>query len=92
MITNLVTKVKIETFNLQLKCHYNKTVIDYDFGSHKAVYTLKNPIMAGHLDTLTSIRPVQRQSQQFSFLISKYSYLPSLSRAFSLCIKKLMTP
>ena len=47
MITNLVTKVKIETLNSQLKCHYNKTVIDYNFGSHKDVYTLKSIIHLG---------------------------------------------
>ena len=47
MFTNLVTKVKIETFKSQLKCHYNKTVIDYNFGSQKDEYTLKSAIYLG---------------------------------------------
>ena len=52
MITNLVTKVKIETLNSQLKCHYNKTVIDYNFGSQKDEYTLKSDI---HLSLAASV-------------------------------------
>ena len=43
---NLVTKVKAEKFHSQLKSHtYNKTIIEFNFGRHKDLSTLKSDIL-----------------------------------------------
>ena len=46
-IKNLLTKAKVEHFHLQLESHVRKTVIDFNFGRHKDLSTLKSDI---HLD------------------------------------------
>ena len=45
------TKVKVENFHSQLKS-YNKTVIDYNFGRHEDLSTLKSDF---HLDLAASV-------------------------------------
>ena len=42
---NLVTKVKVENFH-----SYNKTVIGFNFGSHKDLSTFKSDIHLGQVD------------------------------------------
>ena len=44
---SLITKVKVEKFSFLNKKSYNKTVIDFNFGRHKDLSTLKSDIHLG---------------------------------------------
>ena len=44
---SLTTKVKVANFSLFNEKSYNKTVIDFNFGSHKDLSTLKSDIYLG---------------------------------------------
>ena len=60
------TKVKVENFHSQLKSHINNTVIDFNFGRHKDLSTLKRDI---HLGLAASV------NYHFFGLINPYVYL-----------------
>ena len=49
---SLTTKVKVAKFSFLNEKSYNKTVIDFDFGRHKDLSTLKSDI---HLDLAASV-------------------------------------
>ena len=63
--TNLGTKVKVETIHSQLKSHITKTVIDFNFGGHEDVSTIKSDI---HLSLVASVN--------ITFWVYKTSGLP----------------
>ena len=44
---SLTTKVKVAKFSFLNKKSYNKTVIDFNFGRHKYLSTLKSDIHLG---------------------------------------------
>ena len=44
---SLTTKVKVAKFSFLNKKSYNKTVIDFNFGRHKDLCTLKSDIHLG---------------------------------------------
>ena len=44
---SLTTKVKVAKFSLLNEKSYNKTVIDFNFGRHKDISTLKSDIHLG---------------------------------------------
>ena len=48
----LTTKVKVAKFSFLNEKSYTKTVIDFNFGRHKDLSTLKNDI---HLDLAASV-------------------------------------
>ena len=43
----LTTKVKVAKFSFLIEKSYNKTVIDFNFGRHKDLSTLKSDIHLG---------------------------------------------
>ena len=43
----LTTKMKVELFLFKVEKSYNKTVIDFNFGRHKDLSTLKSDIHLG---------------------------------------------
>ena len=49
---SLTTKVKVAKFSFLIEKSYNKTVIDFNFGRHKDLSTLKNDI---HLGLVASV-------------------------------------
>ena len=44
---SLTTKVKVAKFSFLNEKSYNKTVIDFNFGRHKDLSTLKSDILLG---------------------------------------------
>ena len=44
---SLTTKVKVAKFIFLIEKSYNKTVIDFNFGRHKDLFTLKGDIQFG---------------------------------------------
>ena len=63
---SLTTKVKVAKFSYLYEKSYNKTVIDFNFGGHKDLSTLKSDI---HLGLAASV------NYHFFGLINPYVYL-----------------
>ena len=58
------TKVNVEKNHSLLKSHYNEAVIDFNFGKHGDLYTLKSDIHIG-----------LAASENITFLVDKSSCL-----------------
>ena len=41
---SLTTKIEVAKFSFLTEMSYNKTVIDFNFGRHKYLYTIKSEI------------------------------------------------
>ena len=63
---SLTTKEKVAKFSFLNEKTYNKTVIDFNFGRHKDLSTLKSDI---HLGLVTSVN-------DHFFRVDKSLYLP----------------
>ena len=77
---SLTTKLKVAKFSFLNEKSYNKTVIDFNFGRHKDLSTLKSDI---HLGLAASV------NYHFFRLINPYVYLIEVNNCIiSLLLKK----
>ena len=77
---SLTTKVKVAKFSFLNEKSHNKTVIDFNFGRHKDLSTLKSDI---HLGLTASV------NYHFFGKINPYVYLIEVNNFIMYCLSKL---
>ena len=80
---SLTTKVKVAKFSFLNEKSYNKTVIDFNFGRHKDLSTLKSDI---HLCLAASV------DYHFLVYINPYVYLIEVNNCILLLLSSVVRP